>query len=76
VHAFVLQDWVLLQGGAAQITQPEPGWLDLEAYQDVTFWLMATSVSGTCSISYQTSPTAEDALFTNLAAAVTLEAIS
>jgi hypothetical protein len=75
VHTFVLQDWVLIKGGTgvSQVNQPEHEWLDLEHYQDVTFWLSVNEVSSnSCSISYQTSPTKDDAVFTNMATAVTL----
>jgi hypothetical protein len=77
VHAFVLQDWILVKGTTTtvlQVTQAEHGWLDLEEYQDVVFWLMVNEVAGTtCAISYQTSPTADETLFSTMAT-VTLTA--
>jgi hypothetical protein len=70
-----MQDWLLLEGGAAQITQPENGWLDLSDYQDVTFFLLVNSAAtGSPTISYQTSPDKTDAVFTNMVPAVTMTA--
>ena len=66
MHAFVLQDWVTIQGGAATITQSEQDWLDLSPYQDVTFWLHVTQASGSPSVTYQTSPSEDDVLFQSM----------
>jgi hypothetical protein len=76
VHSFVLQDWTTIRGGTGvtQITQHEPGWLDLEAYQDITLWLLVTEVTGTPTLTYQTSPTSDDSLFQAIATAITLTA--
>jgi hypothetical protein len=37
MYALCLQDWTTLRGAStvATLTQPEPDWLDLTAYQDV-----------------------------------------
>lgn len=65
MYTFVLQDWITIRASAPQVTQAEPAWLDLEPYQDVTFWLQVTEVTGspTPTLTYQTAPTADDSLF-------------
>jgi hypothetical protein len=63
MHTFTLQDWTCIRG-AETVTQAEPEWLDLEGYQDVFFWLQASSANGTPTITFQTSPTLDDSLFT------------
>jgi len=76
VHAFILQEWLTLRSGGATVTQSEQDWLDLEAFQDVTLWLLVSEVSGstTPTLTYQTSPTLDDGLFQPLASAITLAA--
>lgn len=68
MHAFVLQDWLTIRGGTGVtlVNQPESGWLDLEPYQDVVFWLQVTEASGSVAINYQTAPTADDSFFASM----------
>jgi hypothetical protein len=74
-HSFVIQDWLLLEGGGnSTFTQPENSWLDLSDYQDVTFFLLVNQTSTGNTISYQTSPDKTDSVFQNMAPAVTLAA--
>ena len=87
MHTFILQDWITIQGSGsgagADVVQSKQDWLDLSAYQDVTFWLDVRDVgtvggsAATVTLTFETSPTADDSLFqpmvagTVLAAAVT-----
>jgi len=58
------------------VTQGEDSWLDLTAYQDLVFWVDCREVSGTTTpvITFQTSPTKDESLFTAIATATTLSA--
>jgi hypothetical protein len=78
MHAFVLQDWTTIRGGSTvtTITQGEAGWLDLTAYQDLVFWLDVREASGTPSITFQTSPTKDESLFTQMVTSTALSASS
>jgi hypothetical protein len=73
MYALCLQDWTTLRGATsvATFTQPEPGWLDLTAYQDVVTWLEIKEFTPTATniptVAYQTSPTKDEALFFNMA---------
>lgn len=68
MECFCLQDWVTIQGGVQPIIQGENSWLDLFGYQDVVGWLEVREYSnGNTSVNYQTSPTKDESLFTNLA---------
>ena len=76
-HSFVMQDWLLLEGGAnSPITQPENAWLDLSDYQDVTLFLLVNqATTGTVpTIAYQTSPDKTDATFQNMVPPIMLAA--
>jgi hypothetical protein len=69
MHAFMLQDWITIRGSVTTITQGEDGWLDLTAYQDLVFWVDCREVTGTTpAISFQTSPTKDESLFTTVIA--------
>jgi len=64
MDSFVLQDWITIRGGTSTtVTQGEASWLDLGPYEDVVFWLQVTNVTGSPTLLYQTSPTADDAFF-------------
>jgi hypothetical protein len=78
MHAFILQEWTTIRGSVTTVTQGEDGWLDLTAYQDLVFWLDCRESSGstTPTIAFQTSPTKDESLFTNITAAVTMTAAS
>ncbi len=73
MHSYVLQDWITIRGtSGATIAQGESGWLDLAPYQDVNFWLDVREFSGaTPSITFQTAPIKEEALFVNMFATST-----
>lgn len=79
--SFVLQELSTFSGAAGTtviITQPESGWLDLSAFQDIVAWLdlkeltLGGATSVTCA--YQTSPTKDDSYFVNMVTPVTLVA--
>jgi hypothetical protein len=79
MHAFILQDWITIRGAStvATITQGEDSWLDLTAYQDLVFWIDCREFTGTTpTITFQTSPTKDETLFTAIATATTLAASS
>lgn len=74
MHAFILQDWTTIRGAtpstSATIIQSEDQWLDLTPYQDVVFWVDCRAVTGTTvQVQFQTSPTKDDSLFTNIVTA-------
>jgi hypothetical protein len=76
LHAFVLQEWTTIRSGGATVTQSEQEWLDLEPYQDVTFWLQVSEVSGstTPTLTYQTSPTLDEPIFQAMTTGLALAA--
>ena len=76
MHAFILQDWVTIRGGATQVTQSQQDWLDLSPYQDVVLWLDVREQTGSPTITFQTAPAADESLFQALGGASTLVASS
>src|SRR5262245_16688428 len=67
MHSFILQDYTTIRGSTStNVTQSESGWLDLTPYQDLVFWLDVREVTGTVTITYQTSPTKDESLFTSI----------
>ena len=76
MHTFVLQDYITIRGvSGGTVTQNESGWLDLSAYQDLVFFTDVREVSGgTVTLNFQTSPTKDEALFTNVTGGVGIAA--
>jgi hypothetical protein len=79
MQCFVLQDWITIRGASqaspVAIPQAEQGWLDLTPFQDVFFWLEVRQVLGsTPTITFETSPTADETLFRPIVGAVTVQA--
>ena len=68
----LLQDWLDLEGfGNTEVLQSGAKWPNLDGYQDVMFWLdvrMLTSPGVELRMHYQTAPTSEPSLFTNMVA--------
>jgi hypothetical protein len=75
---FCLTDWLTVRGagpGVATITQGENAWLDLSAYDDVIFYLDIKEVSGSSvTLTYQTSPSKDDASFQAILPPITMAA--
>jgi hypothetical protein len=76
MDSFVLEDWVTVQGATGvTVTQGEGGWLDLEAFEDVVFWLLVNNASptgaGAPTLLYQTAPTKDEAFFATQTAGMT-----
>ena len=66
--AAVLQDWISVRGATSSVTvvQSTSEWLDASAYADVAFYLEVKDYSGSPTISYQTSPNQDEALFQDM----------
>ncbi len=71
MYTFLLQDWITMRAMSAitVINQNEAGWLDLSGFQDFVAWADVkgiTSGGGTGApvLTYQTSPSKDDTLFT------------
>jgi hypothetical protein len=64
-HAYCLQDWILVRGGAGTIiVQEAADWFDFGAFQGVTPLIGATSnVVGSPVLTIETAPTQEQSLF-------------
>lgn len=70
MHTFILQDWTTIRANNAGSTviQSEEGWLDLSLFQDVFFWVDVREITGTVTLFFDTSPTADESLFQPLVA--------
>jgi hypothetical protein len=69
MRAFVLQDWVTIRGGTTvtSIIQMEANYAQMDAFQDVVFWLQVsenTTSGGTVTMNYETAPIKDESLFT------------
>lgn len=73
MYGICLQDFVTIRGATSvtSITQSEAQWLDLQAFQDLVFWLdvkeLTSGGATTFTVAYQTAPTKDDSLFVNMA---------
>jgi hypothetical protein len=79
MHCFEMQDWLDIRGSTnvTSTTQNEDGWLDLEGYRDVVVWTEVkevTSGGGTVQLTFETSPTKDEAEFGSAVPAFTLAA--
>lgn len=69
MHGFLLQDWTTIRvtGTNGPVVQAEHGWLDLEGFSDVFFWLEISNVVSIGAIVpilvYETSPLPDDSYF-------------
>lgn len=65
-----MQDWVTIRGATAvaSVIQDEAGYAQLDAYQDVVFWLQVAEFTvpgtGTLTLNYETAPIKDESLFT------------
>ncbi len=76
----LLQDWTTIAGsGTTPFVQSVLDWADLARFADVVFWLEVRAVAnpgpGSVTLSYETAPAKDDALF-RAVASVTLAAAS
>lgn len=80
MYGYMLQDWstARLAAGQADLVQSESDWMSFQGYQDIVFWLEATSVTldgaTNIQVSYETSPTKDNSLFVPMTSAVVLTA--
>jgi hypothetical protein len=75
MFTFVLQDWIAVAStGVADVIQTQDDWLDLSPFQDVFLYVSCTEVSTTSAVhlTFETSPTADAALFVAIATQLTL----
>jgi hypothetical protein len=77
MYGFPLQKWITIRGQStvASIIQSESGYLDLMGFQDIIAYLEVREFNlgtgGTnVTLSYQTAPTKDEALFATMTAAV------
>ena len=70
----LLQDWVTIRSGTNvnAITQGADAWVDLGDAEDLVIFLDVREVSGSPKITFQTSPTKQDASFVAMMPAATL----
>ena len=65
-----------VSGAGTSVTQPESGWLDLSAFQDIIAYTQTSEITvggGTSvTITFQTSPTKDESLWADVTGAVTL----
>ncbi len=76
MHTFIMQDYTTFRGSNNTIVQNESGWLDLTPYQDLVFWIDCREATGTVTLTLQTSPTKDDAMFAAIITAFALTANS
>ena len=74
MRAFVLQDWVTIRGNSTvtSVIQMENNYAQLDAFQDVIFWMQVSEVTvsaGTITMNYETAPLKDESLFTAMATA-------
>lgn len=80
MYGYMLQDWFTarLASSQADLIQSESDWMSFQPYQDIIFWLEATSVTldgaTNIQVSYETSPTKDNSLFLPMTAAEVLTA--
>jgi hypothetical protein len=72
MHGHVLQDFTTIRGAfGTTVTQGESGWLDLDAYEDLTVWIDIREVTFATSqtsltVNIQTAPIKDEYLFVNM----------
>jgi hypothetical protein len=74
MRAFVLQDWITIRGASTitSVIQMEVQYAQLDAFQDVVFWLQVPEVTtggGTVTLNYETAPLKDESLFAAMATA-------
>jgi hypothetical protein len=74
----LLQDWLTINAiGDVKVVQGQPFWLDVSGYRDAIVWLDVREVdaptpppTANVQITYETAPTEDEALFTQLTSPV------
>jgi len=74
MHTEILQRWITVQGSGNTVLQDEEEWLDMSGCSDATVWLDVRDVSGTVTLSLQSAPSKDDALFNPIIAPTALSA--
>jgi hypothetical protein len=75
MHSYIVQDWLVIKGaGSDSVTQDEAFWVDLEAFQDVVFYIECREATSSPTLALQTAPAKDESLFSNLVSTVTLSA--
>lgn len=74
MDALLLQDWVTLQGhdGVTSIEQSAHTYVDIGTHEDLVFYIDVKDITGSVSISLQTSPTLQSSTFVNMIAPVAI----
>jgi hypothetical protein len=74
MEGVLVQPLTTIAGGSnVVVTQGAGGWIDLGDLEDVVFYLHVRELSGGASMTYQTSPTKQEASFMALAPRFTLQ---
>lgn len=67
-HALCLQDWITVAGDArATLTQSTEAYLDAAAYQDLVPYVEISQISGSPTLTIQTSPTLDEPFWGSIA---------
>jgi hypothetical protein len=81
MRAFVLQDWLTIRGGSTvtSVVMNEVQYAQLDAYQDVIFWLQASEVTlggaAAITLNYETAPLKDETLFAPMASVAITAAV-
>lgn len=69
MHTYLLQDWITVQfpvAGPTTVLQPSEGWLNLQNYRDLQFWIDVGDIEpagGTVTLLLQHAPVRDEFLF-------------
>lgn len=77
MQPIIMQDWITIRGVASStVVMSQADWILTAPYQDMTFYLDVREfdVAG-MTITYQTCPSRDDALFVGMGAAVGITAV-
>ena len=68
MDAALLQSWTTLAGTSSILSVPQSAhdYLDIGEHEDLTFYLDVRRLTGGVTLSYETSPTAEDSGFLSI----------
>ena len=69
MHTYRLQNWITLTGDGnspAVVPQTDDGWLNLEAYRDLQFWIDVSDLdnsNGAITLTFQHAPLRDETMF-------------